>query len=81
MFLFKCGNCGKLFSVDENRIVQNSYGRVCPNCGSDVPLAVQNFSKSIITMKSHSQTDKWEIFRVPQTQDAKLQVILTSLTE
>lgn len=76
MFFFKCGHCGKLYSVDETHISDNSFGSVCPNCDCPVPYHVRLFAKSLVEMKTHPNTEQWEIFRIPQESKAQLNLTL-----
>jgi len=75
MFIFKCGNCGKEFSVDEERIKPND-DRYCANCGSRVPYKIKLLAESTISVSKHIDSESWQLYRIPEKY-SKAQVTLT----
>ena len=78
MVLFKCGNCGKMFSVDDEIVAQTSFGTACPNCGIPAPQEVAYFANSLVNMETHPNANHWEFFRLPPQTKVQLNMTLQS---
>jgi DNA-directed RNA polymerase subunit RPC12/RpoP len=76
MIIFKCGECGKAFEVDEERVTTKKNGYNCSNCGTAIPFDVVHVAERLVKMKGLETNQKWEIYRIPE-KCAKVQVILT----
>jgi DNA-directed RNA polymerase subunit RPC12/RpoP len=76
MIIFKCGECGKEFEVDEERIISKKFGYRCSNCGTEIPINVVHVADRLVKMEETDSNQKWGVYRIPEKY-AKAQVTLT----
>lgn len=75
MYILKCPDCGKLYSLDETPSRGTNRAAACLNCGNVIPLHIHQLLTSLHRAVNDDSSYGWQLYWVPD--DATIESTVT----